>query len=127
MSLLKAVPAVPERLFGLDRARRLGVGLVQSLLVITMNTAGLAGHLTAVPVLWSRTGAITAAAVVGSLAGARLVARIPATALRRRFGWFLDKAGFAVIATGLEQCTTAGEDGNSVDRARLEKLFLSLA
>jgi DNA-binding FrmR family transcriptional regulator len=39
----------------------------------------------------------------------------------------LDKAGFAVIATGLQQCIRDGEDGNGVDRARLEKLFLSLA
>jgi DNA-binding FrmR family transcriptional regulator len=39
----------------------------------------------------------------------------------------LDKAGFAIIATGLEQCITAGPDGDAVDRARLEKLFLSLA
>ena len=39
----------------------------------------------------------------------------------------LDKAGFAIIATGLEQCITAGENGNTLDRARLEKLFLSLA
>ncbi|MGY1708195.1 metal-sensitive transcriptional regulator [Geodermatophilus sp. SYSU D00758] len=36
----------------------------------------------------------------------------------------LDKAGFAIIATGLEQCITSE---NGVDRARLEKLFLSLA
>jgi DNA-binding FrmR family transcriptional regulator len=39
----------------------------------------------------------------------------------------LDKAGFAIIATGLEQCISAGEDGDTIDRARLEKLFLSLA
>ena len=39
----------------------------------------------------------------------------------------LDKAGFAIIATGLEQCLTAGADGDGLDRARLEKLFLSLA
>lgn len=39
----------------------------------------------------------------------------------------LDKAGFAIIATGLEQCISAGDDGGAVDRARLEKLFLSLA
>jgi DNA-binding FrmR family transcriptional regulator len=39
----------------------------------------------------------------------------------------LDKAGFAIIATGLEQCIAAGGDGDRVDRARLEKLFLSLA
>jgi DNA-binding FrmR family transcriptional regulator len=39
----------------------------------------------------------------------------------------LDKAGFAIIATGLEQCISAGQDGDSLDRTRLEKLFLSLA
>ena len=39
----------------------------------------------------------------------------------------LDKAGFAIISTGLEQCITQGQAGDSVDRARLEKLFLSLA
>jgi DNA-binding FrmR family transcriptional regulator len=39
----------------------------------------------------------------------------------------LDKAGFAIIAAGLEQCITAGENGNTLDRAKLEKLFLSLA
>jgi DNA-binding FrmR family transcriptional regulator len=38
----------------------------------------------------------------------------------------LDKAGFAIIATGLEQCIRAGEDG-AVDRAKLQKVFLSLA
>jgi DNA-binding FrmR family transcriptional regulator len=39
----------------------------------------------------------------------------------------LDKAGFAIIATGLEQCISTGDDTGAVDRARLEKLFLSLA
>lgn len=38
----------------------------------------------------------------------------------------LDKAGFAIIASGLEQCIAAGEDG-ALDRGKLEKLFLSLA
>ncbi|WP_432137007.1 MULTISPECIES: metal-sensitive transcriptional regulator [unclassified Streptomyces] len=45
----------------------------------------------------------------------------------------LDRAGFAIIATGLQQCVTDlgsgsanGEDPVAV-RARLEKLFLSLA
>lgn len=37
----------------------------------------------------------------------------------------LDKAGLALIAAGLEQCVLAGEQG-AADRARLEKLFLSL-
>jgi DNA-binding FrmR family transcriptional regulator len=38
----------------------------------------------------------------------------------------LDRAGFAVIATGLKQCLTESPDG-SVDTSTLEKLFLSLA
>jgi len=48
----------------------------------------------------------------------------------------LDRAGFAIIATGLQQCLTEVEsgrkNGENVEnaeqmRARLEKLFLSLA
>lgn len=45
----------------------------------------------------------------------------------------LDRAGFAIIATGLQQCLTDIEDGENPGedrdamRARLEKLFLSLA
>ncbi|WP_149828074.1 metal-sensitive transcriptional regulator [Streptomyces tailanensis] len=45
----------------------------------------------------------------------------------------LDRAGFAIIATGLQQCLTDTEknerNGESTEqmRARLEKLFLSLA
>lgn len=39
----------------------------------------------------------------------------------------LDRAGFAVIATGLRQFLTEDPSGDSVDTASLEKLFLSLA
>ncbi|MFF3263254.1 metal-sensitive transcriptional regulator [Streptomyces sp. NPDC002932] len=42
----------------------------------------------------------------------------------------LDRAGFAIIATGLQQCMTdGGQAAGDRDqmRARLEKLFLSLA
>ncbi|MGW6909926.1 MULTISPECIES: metal-sensitive transcriptional regulator [unclassified Streptomyces] len=45
----------------------------------------------------------------------------------------LDRAGFAIIATGLQQCLTdaaKGEQGGETTeqmKARLEKLFLSLA
>ena len=38
----------------------------------------------------------------------------------------LDKAGFVIVATGLEQCIRAGEEG-VLDREKLEKVFLSLA
>ena len=40
----------------------------------------------------------------------------------------LDRAGFKIIAAGLEQCATNGGDGAAeADRAQLERLFLSLA
>jgi DNA-binding FrmR family transcriptional regulator len=40
----------------------------------------------------------------------------------------LDRAGFKIIATGLQQCALNGRDGRAeADRAQLERLFLSLA
>jgi len=39
----------------------------------------------------------------------------------------LDRAGFAIVATGLQQCLTNGEGPDSVDVKKMEKLFLSLA
>jgi DNA-binding FrmR family transcriptional regulator len=40
----------------------------------------------------------------------------------------LDRAGFKIIATGLQQCALNGGDGSAeADRAQLERLFLSLA
>jgi DNA-binding FrmR family transcriptional regulator len=39
----------------------------------------------------------------------------------------LDRAGFAVIATGLRQCLADDPTGESMNTASLEKLFLSLA
>ncbi|HKU12606.1 metal-sensitive transcriptional regulator [Sinomonas terrae] len=37
----------------------------------------------------------------------------------------VDRAGFAIISSGLEECFRAGND--EVDRKQLEKMFLSLA
>lgn len=37
----------------------------------------------------------------------------------------LDRAGFAIIASGMEQCMTSPD--RDMDRKQLEKLFLSLA
>ncbi len=37
----------------------------------------------------------------------------------------LDRAGFAIIASGMEQCMTSPE--KDLDRTELEKLFLTLA
>jgi DNA-binding FrmR family transcriptional regulator len=40
----------------------------------------------------------------------------------------LDRAGFKIIASGLQQCMTAGDDEDqSANLERMEKLFLSLA
>lgn len=42
----------------------------------------------------------------------------------------LDRAGFAIIASGMQQCLTAPQDADeepTLDVAKLEKLFLSLA
>ena len=39
----------------------------------------------------------------------------------------LDRAGFAIVASGLQQCLTDGEGIDSVDVKKMEKLFLSLA
>ncbi len=39
----------------------------------------------------------------------------------------LDRAGFAIISTGLKQCLLDNGGADSVDSAKMEKLFLSLA
>jgi CsoR family transcriptional regulator, copper-sensing transcriptional repressor len=39
----------------------------------------------------------------------------------------LDRAGFKIIASGLQQCAAAAEGTADADRAMLERLFLSLA
>ena len=39
----------------------------------------------------------------------------------------LDRAGFAIVATGLRQCVTQAKTAGTPDLAALEKLFLSLA
>jgi DNA-binding FrmR family transcriptional regulator len=39
----------------------------------------------------------------------------------------LDRAGFAVVASGLKQCMGQEGDAATLDTAKMEKLFLSLA
>lgn len=39
----------------------------------------------------------------------------------------LSRAGFVLVATGLEQCLADASDLDGAQRARMEKLFLSLA
>jgi uncharacterized membrane protein YfcA len=69
-----------------------------SLLVITMQaTAGLFGHLPHATIDWPIILAVTALAVAGSLAGARLTDRIPARLLRTTFGWFLTAMAVLIL------------------------------
>ncbi|MEU2544385.1 sulfite exporter TauE/SafE family protein [Streptomyces roseolus] len=76
----------------------MGVAVGTSLLVIAMNSfAGLAGHLSGTTVDRGLALAVTATAVLGSLAGARLAGRIPQAALRRAFGWFVVAMGSFVL------------------------------
>lgn len=39
----------------------------------------------------------------------------------------LDRAGFAIIASGMRQCLTEPDDESTLDVEKLQKLFLSLA
>ncbi|WP_395359229.1 sulfite exporter TauE/SafE family protein [Streptomyces sp. YH02] len=80
----------------------MGVAVGTSLLVIAMNSfAGLAGHLTGVTLDWGLALSVTAAAVIGSTAGARLAGRIPQDTLRAAFGWFVVVMGIFVLAEQL--------------------------
>jgi uncharacterized protein len=78
------------------------VAVGTSLLVIAMKSfAGLAGYLSTVHINWPLAAAVTAAAVLGSLAGGRLAGRIPEAVLRKTFGWFVAAMGVFVLAQQL--------------------------
>lgn len=80
----------------------MSIAVGTSLVVIAMNSfAGLAGHLTSVSLDWVLVGAVTVAAILGSLAGSRLVGRIPERALRRGFGVFVLAMGVVVLVQEL--------------------------
>ncbi|MEV5970478.1 sulfite exporter TauE/SafE family protein [Streptomyces sp. NPDC051921] len=87
------VPALAV-LGGLPTAVAVGT----SLLVIAMNSfAGLAGHLSGAHIDWGLALTVTGAAVVGSVAGARLAGRIPQETVRKAFGWFVAVMGVFVL------------------------------
>ncbi|MDN3481901.1 sulfite exporter TauE/SafE family protein [Arthrobacter sp. APC 3897] len=76
----------------------MSIAVGTSLVVISMKSfAGLAGYLTTVQLDWALVLAVTAAAIVGSLIGAKLTGRIPETALRKGFGWFVLVMGAFVL------------------------------
>jgi uncharacterized protein len=91
------VPAV-TLLGGLSMPVAVGTSLV----VIAMKSfAGFAGYLHSTHIHWGLAAAVTASAVLGSLAGGRLASRIPEAALRRTFGWFVIAMGIFVLAQQL--------------------------
>jgi uncharacterized membrane protein YfcA len=79
------VPAL-ALLGGLSMPVAVGTALV----VIAMNSfAGLAGHLSTAHIDWGLAGAVTAAALIGTLVGARLTTFVDPAALRKSFGWLV--------------------------------------
>jgi hypothetical protein len=70
-----------------------------SLIVIAMKSfAGLGGYLSSVQIDWTIALAVTAAAVVGALIGARLTAMVDPDALRKTFGWFVLAMSSVILA-----------------------------
>lgn len=70
-----------------------------SLVVISMQSfAGLAGHLATDPINWKVAGAVSAAAVAGSILGGLLTSRVDPTVLRKAFGWFVLAMAALVLA-----------------------------
>lgn len=75
------------------------VAVGTSLVVIAMQSfAGLAGHLAGESIDWKLAGMVTAAAVVGSIIGGRLTARVEPATLRKAFGWFVLAMAALVLA-----------------------------
>lgn len=73
-----------------------------SLVVISMKSfAGLGGYLTSVQLDWGLVAGVTAAAIVGSLIGAKLTGIIPENALRKGFGFFVLAMGVFVLVQEL--------------------------
>lgn len=76
----------------------MSVAVGTSLVVIAMKSAaGLAGYLTTVQLPWGLVLGVTVAAVLGSVIGGRLAGRVPETALRKSFGWFVLAMGTFVL------------------------------
>jgi uncharacterized protein len=108
----------------------MSVAVGTSLVVIAMKSfAGLAGYLTTVQLDWGITLGVTAAAIVGSLIGAKLAGRIPETALRRAFGWFVLAMGTFVLIqqapAGLQWPIAAGAAALTAATAGICWFFIS--
>lgn len=74
------------------------VAVGTSLLVIALKSfAGLAGYLASVSLDWGLVLGVTAAAIVGSVIGAKLSSTVPEAALRKGFGVFVLVMGVIVL------------------------------
>ncbi|MGB0970966.1 MAG: sulfite exporter TauE/SafE family protein [Mycobacterium sp.] len=75
------------------------VAVGTSLIVIAMKSfAGLAGYLSSVQIDWAVALAVTTAAVVGALLGARLTGKINPETLRKAFGWVVLAMASVILA-----------------------------
>jgi uncharacterized protein len=73
-----------------------------SLLVIAMKSfAGFAGFLGHTPIDWTLGLTVSAAAIVGSIAGGALATRVSPAHLRTGFGWFVVAMAFFILAQEL--------------------------
>lgn len=79
------VPAL-VLLGGLSMPTAVGTSLV---VIAVKSLAGLGGYLSTVEIDWAVAAGVTAAAVVGSLVGGRLVSRVQPEQLRKGFAWFV--------------------------------------
>lgn len=85
-----------------------------SLLVIALKSfAGFAGHVGHVAIDWRLAALVTSSAVTGSVAGSLLSSRLPQTALRRVFAWFVIAMAVFVVGEQLPGAVT----GNAFFRA----------
>ena len=111
-------------LAGLSMATAVGT----SLLVITLQAgAGFVGHLHHVHIDWAVTLTITTLAIVGSLAGARLADRVPASVLRASFGWFLGAMGTLIVLEQAPASIRHAIAGTASGRILLTAAFAALA
>ncbi|WP_458117268.1 sulfite exporter TauE/SafE family protein [Arthrobacter sp. D2-10] len=106
------------------------VAVGTSLVVIAMKSfAGLSGYLTTVQLDWFVASGVTAAAIVGTLAGSKLAGRIPEVMLRKTFGWFVLAMGTFVliqqVPADLRWFTAAGVAGFTAATAGICWFFVS--
>ena len=100
------------------------VAVGTSLLVIAMQTtAGFAGYASHVAVDFGLVGAVAAAAIAGSFAGARLAHRIDPGSLRRAFSGFI---GFMAVLIFVREADVWADAARAVLPASLPQLAFAL-